>query len=186
MQELLTEKQGRRIVRAFGVSKEEIWHILQELKDHGGLRESKWVTSTEQLAIFLSCMHKGPSNRRLMERWQHSGSRISKIYHVVKSCFLQLASRWIAPPNARFQAGVVDKSNLYPWFIHCVGAIDGTHILVVLSQEVQDACRSRKKCTTQNCMFVVDFDTRITYMLAGWEGSTHDGSVLKDAECKKP
>ena len=132
VQELLTEKRGRRIVRTLGVSKEEFWHILKELKDHGGLQDSKWVTAAEQLAIFLSYMHKGLSNRQLMERWQHSGSTISKIFHAVKACFLQVASRWIAPPNARLQAGVVDNSNLYPWFQHCVGAIDGTHVPVVL------------------------------------------------------
>ena len=184
VQELLTEKRGRRIFRALGVSTEEFHHILKELKDHGGLRDSKWVTATEQLAVFLSCMHKGLSNRQLMERWQHSGSMISEIFHVVQASFLQVASRWISPPNARLQAGVVDNTNMYPWFQHCVGAIDGTHVPVVLRQDVQDAYKSRKKCTTQNCMFAVDFDTRIRYMLAGWEGSAHDGRVLKDAERK--
>jgi hypothetical protein len=27
----------------------------------------------------------------------------------------------------------------------------------------------------------VDFDLRFTYVLAGWEGTTHDANVLRDA-----
>jgi hypothetical protein len=30
-------------------------------------------------------------------------------------------------------------------------------------------------------MAVVDFDLRFTYVLAGWEGSTHDAIILADA-----
>jgi len=30
-------------------------------------------------------------------------------------------------------------------------------------------------------MAVVDFDLRFTYVLAGWEGTTHDALVLRDA-----
>ena len=30
-------------------------------------------------------------------------------------------------------------------------------------------------------MAAVDFDLRFTYVLAGWEGSTHDAIILADA-----
>ena len=30
-------------------------------------------------------------------------------------------------------------------------------------------------------MAVVDFDLNFTYVLAGWEGSTHDALILADA-----
>ena len=43
------------------------------------------------------------------------------------------------------------------------------------------AFRGRKKYTTQNVMAAVDFDLRFTYVLAGWEGTTHDALVLRDA-----
>ena len=41
--------------------------------------------------------------------------------------------------------------------------------------------RGRKKYTTQNVMAAVDFDLRFTYVLAGWEGTAHDATVLRDA-----
>ena len=41
--------------------------------------------------------------------------------------------------------------------------------------------RGRKSYATQNVMAAVDFDLRFTYVLAGWEGTTHDALVLRDA-----
>jgi hypothetical protein len=38
----------------------------------------------------------------------------------------------------------------------------------------------RKHYTSQNVLAVVDFNLKFTYVLAGWEGSTHDASILSD------
>ncbi|KAK1606509.1 hypothetical protein QYE76_030182 [Lolium multiflorum] len=41
--------------------------------------------------------------------------------------------------------------------------------------------RGRKHYTSQNVLAAVDFDMRFTYVLAGWEGSAHDASILADS-----
>jgi hypothetical protein len=46
---------------------------------------------------------------------------------------------------------------------------------------MEHAFRGRKSYATQNVMVAVDFDLRFTYVLAGWEGTTHDANVLRDA-----
>ena len=46
---------------------------------------------------------------------------------------------------------------------------------------MQAAFRGRKHTITQNVLVAVDFDLRFTYVLAGWEGSTHDALILCDA-----
>ncbi len=46
---------------------------------------------------------------------------------------------------------------------------------------MQDRFRGRKKFPSQNVLATVDFDLRFLYVLAGWEGSAHDSSVLQDA-----
>lgn len=43
------------------------------------------------------------------------------------------------------------------------------------------AFRGRKGVTTQNVMAAVDFDLEFTFVLAGWEGSAHDATILADA-----
>jgi hypothetical protein len=46
---------------------------------------------------------------------------------------------------------------------------------------MQQAFRGRKKDPTQNVMVAVDFDLKFTYVLAGWEGSVHDATIMADA-----
>lgn len=62
-----------------------------------------------------------------------------------------------------------------------IGAIDGTHVRVSVTKDMEPSFCGRKTQTTQNVMAVVDFDLRFTYVLAGWEGTTHDALVLRDA-----
>ena len=43
------------------------------------------------------------------------------------------------------------------------------------------AYRGRKHYTSQNVLAAVDFDLKFTYVLAGWEGSAHDATILADS-----
>jgi len=46
---------------------------------------------------------------------------------------------------------------------------------------MQAAFRGRKNAPTQNVLAAVSFDLKFTYVLAGWEGSAHDATILADA-----
>ena len=46
---------------------------------------------------------------------------------------------------------------------------------------MQSAFRGRKHYPTQNVLAAVDYDLKLTYVLAGWEGSAHDVTILADA-----
>ena len=46
---------------------------------------------------------------------------------------------------------------------------------------MQATFRGRKNYPTQNVLAAVDFDLKFTYVLAGWEGSAHDATILADA-----
>ena len=54
-------------------------------------------------------------------------------------------------------------------------------MLARVSMKMQSTFRGRKHTITQNVLAAVDFDLRFTYVLAGWEGSTHDALILSDA-----
>jgi hypothetical protein len=54
-------------------------------------------------------------------------------------------------------------------------------VLARVPRKMQAAFMGRKHTTTQNVLAAVDFDLRFTYVLAGWEGSTHDALILSDA-----
>jgi hypothetical protein len=46
---------------------------------------------------------------------------------------------------------------------------------------MEAAFRGRKSYPTQNVMAAIDFDLRFTFVLAGWEGTTHDAYILRNA-----
>ncbi|XP_066371018.1 uncharacterized protein [Miscanthus floridulus] len=50
---------------------------------------------------------------------------------------------------------------------------------------MQQAFRGRKKDPTQNMMVAANCDMKFTYVLAGWEGSAHDATVLADAVARE-
>ena len=47
--------------------------------------------------------------------------------------------------------------------------------------KIQGRFRGHKDGTTQNVLATISFDLKFTYILAEWEGSTHDSHVLNDA-----
>ena len=68
-----------------------------------------------------------------------------------------------------------------PFFDSCIGAIDGTHIPVVVPTSKVVQHTGRHGYTSQNVMAICDFDMRFTFVVAGWPGSVHDIRVFKDA-----
>ncbi|KAK8926015.1 hypothetical protein KSP39_PZI011439 [Platanthera zijinensis] len=68
-----------------------------------------------------------------------------------------------------------------PFFKDCIGAIDGTHVDARVPAEQQVAYIGRHGTTTQNVMAVCDFNMCFTFVLAGWEGSTHDSRIFQRA-----
>ena len=73
----------------------------------------------------------------------------------------------------------------YHYFVDCLGALDGTHIAVHLPAENAGPFRNRKETLSQNVLAVCNFDLQFSYVLPGWEGSSHDARVLNDATQNK-
>ena len=62
---------------------------------------------------------------------------------------------------------------------NCIGAIDGTHIPLVVNAENSAPFRNRKGFLSQNVMASCSFDLGFLYVLAGWEGSASDAAVFQ-------
>ena len=63
----------------------------------------------------------------------------------------------------------------------CIGAIDGTHIQVVIGEDKKVPYLGRKGVPTQNVMAACDFDSLFTFVMARWEGAAHDTCIFLDA-----
>lgn len=67
-----------RCRNSLGVNKHVFTKLLDELKARAGLKDTKHVEASEQLAIFLYLATTGLSNRKTQERLQRSADTISK------------------------------------------------------------------------------------------------------------
>jgi hypothetical protein len=57
--------------------------LIHELRTKAGLRPTRYVSSKEQLAIFLCIAWTGLGNQKMQEWFQRSGDTISKYVHIM-------------------------------------------------------------------------------------------------------
>lgn len=104
-----------------------------------------------------------------------------RYFYQVLDTILKLYPELVRPASGEVPEAIKDDPRRWPAFKDCVGALDGTHLKVHVPASEQLRFRNRHGDLTQNVLAVVDFNMNFTYLLAGWEGSAHDGRVLKDA-----
>ena len=101
----------------------------------------------------------------------------------VLACVCKLAADIIRPkdPEFRYVHKRLQSPRFSPFFDKCIGALDGTHVKVVVSTNQVVPHTGRHGYTSQNVLALCDFDMRFIFDVAGWPGSVHDMRVFKDA-----
>ncbi|XP_015688267.2 protein ALP1-like isoform X3 [Oryza brachyantha] len=148
------------------------------------LKSTNHMNSIESVAIFLFILGGGESNRRVQNRFKHSGETISRKFEEVLFSVVSMCKDYICPKDPNFRRAhsrIKNDKRMLPHFKNCIGAIDGTHVAVNPPHEEYIRYIGRYKSPTQNVMAAVDFDMRFTYASIGQPGSMHDTSVLYHA-----
>ncbi|XP_062104144.1 protein ALP1-like [Humulus lupulus] len=139
------------------------------------LKNSRYLSVEEQVAIFLFVIGHNERHCVVPERFQHSISTTSHYFRKVLKAICRLSKELITPPSFDVTPPQIRfDPRYYPFFKNCVGAIDGTHISAHVPIDEQIPYRSRKVDTTQNVMCGCSFDMKFTYVVPGWEGSAND------------
>lgn len=124
----------------------------------------------------------GHSVRQTAERYQHSYSTISSVIHEVSVVMMRVRNKLFVKPSSTIIPERISSTHKFsPFFEHCIGALDGSHIPAVLPAADKACFRNRKGVLSKNVLAVVNFDMTFSYVLAGWEGCAHDGRLLSDA-----
>ena len=176
----MTCENPKRIREGLRMKLEVFEFLCAELQNHGGLAPSRQIGVTEQVAMFLYAIAHSHTNRDVQERFQHSGETVSRYFHAVLHALNRLVPRYINLPNeSQIPTTIASNSKFYPLFSDCIGALDGTHVAAKVPAHEAAAFRNRKGYLSQNVLACCDLDNMLfTYVLAGWEGSAHDGAVL--------
>jgi hypothetical protein len=104
-------------------------------------------------------------------------------FNEVLKCLCKLGKENIKPKDPTFSTEheKVREDRFWPHFKGASGAINGSHVqVVVLTDEVVNhTCQHGY--TSQNILAICDFDMRFTFTVAGWPGSAHDTRILNHA-----
>ena len=107
---------------------------------------------------------------------------ISRKFEHVLECVYNLAKDIIRPSDPSFSTvhPKIANHKYAPFFDNAIGAIDGTHVKVIVPGKKVGPYFGRSKEKTQNVLAICDFDRRFTFVAAGIPGSAHDWTVLQE------
>ena len=144
------------------------------------------MSYVESLGMFLWILGAPQSIRQADNRFERSTETISRKFDEVLKSVMKLAVDIIKPRDTEFQTvhSRLQAPRFSPYFDNCIGAIDGTHVPVVVPSSKVVQYIGRHGYSTQNVLAICDFDMRFTFAVAGRPGSVHDMRVFNDAISK--
>ncbi|KAL6533678.1 hypothetical protein OROHE_013511 [Orobanche hederae] len=163
-------------------------YIHRLLHGHSDLMKEQirfrgFILVPEQVGICLYILAKGASYRDAADRFQHSISTVSYYFRKVLDALVTLSFDIVRPHAdlSMVPSEIRDNSLYWPFFEDCVGALGGTHIQAVISDNEGIPFRGRKGTKSWNVLACCSFDRIFTFINVGWEGSAHDMTVWADS-----
>jgi len=92
---------------------------------------TKHIEVEESVVFFLYMIGLGSTYREVEEQFQHSRETIHNHFYKVLKVLYKLGNHIIRPTNPMHLDifdYIKDDDRYWPYFIDCIGAIDGTHI----------------------------------------------------------
>lgn len=155
------------------------FHILCEMvRDVGGLRGTRNTSLEEIVASFLYVLAHHFKNRTVRKFFYRSPEPVSRNFNACLLAVLKLHPLLLKKPEPIPEDFTDGK---WKYFKNCLGASDGTHVGVTVPATMKERYRSRLGDVNTNVLGVCAPDMQFIYILPGWEGSAHDGRVLRDA-----
>ncbi|KAL4580344.1 hypothetical protein LXL04_016534 [Taraxacum kok-saghyz] len=152
--------------------------LCRMLEIDGKLKASRYLQIDEQVAICLHVLAHHVKNRVVKFQFRRSGETVSKHFNNVVNAVIRLERKLFKKPEPISETSTDER---WKWFKGCLGAIDGTHISVHVSEKDIPRYRNRKGEITTNVLAACTPDMQFIYVLPGWEGSVVDGRILRSA-----
>ncbi|XP_039113747.1 uncharacterized protein LOC120249311 [Dioscorea cayenensis subsp. rotundata] len=148
----------------------------------GGLRATLHVSVEEQVAKTLYVLGHNVTHRELSFFFRHSRETTFRHFHNVLQVIIELEDKFITQPDgAQIPSEIFSSNRFYPYF-KIVLVLLMEHIFgIKVSSAEAPKYRVRKDYPTQNVLVACTFDLKFTYVLPGWEGTTSDSRIIKNA-----
>ncbi|KAK6142304.1 hypothetical protein DH2020_022652 [Rehmannia glutinosa] len=165
----------------FQMDKQLFYKLCDMLRTRGLLRHTNRIKIEEQLAIFMFIVGHNLRTRAVQDLFRYSGETISRHFNNVLNAIMTVSLDFFQPPKSDVPPEIREDARFYPYFLNCVGAVDGIHFPVTVGVDEQGPFRNKNGFLSQNVLAACSFDMKFHYVLAGWEGSVPDMRVLYSA-----
>ncbi|XP_048593384.1 uncharacterized protein LOC125576904 [Brassica napus] len=135
----------------------------------------------ESVAIFLYICGHNATQRSVMRMFGHSQESIFRKFHEVLDVMELMAINMFKsdPTNLTQVHRKLQSDRHYGSnFKGCIGAMDGTHVPVMVSGRDQQRYWNRKNQCSMNILGICNLDMLFTYAYVLVPGSAHDAKVL--------
>ncbi|BAF08282.1 uncharacterized protein [Oryza sativa Japonica Group] len=156
--------------------------ILQKFSDllrsKNLLRNTRGVSVEEQIGMFIYMLSRNASFQKMSDRFEHSRETI---HRHIKACFdaiTSLTDEFVKHPSTETHWKISSDPQYGPYFKNCIGAIDGVHVPITISDYEAAPYRNIEDSLSQNVMLACDFDLNFVHVCSGHEGSASDAAVL--------
>ncbi|GKB09988.1 ALP1-like protein [Tanacetum coccineum] len=152
--------------------------LCEMVRDVSGLKGNTNMTLEEIVYLFLYVLAHHKKNRTISLLFLRSGETISRQFNRFLLAILKLHDVLLQKPQP-----ITEDCEDTRWksFKGCLGALDVTSIRVTPPSDQKPRYRTRKGDIATNVLGVCCPNMQFIYVLPGWEGSAHDGRVLRDA-----
>ncbi|RVW75767.1 putative nuclease HARBI1 [Vitis vinifera] len=182
LMERLTLMDNEDFYNQLRMGKDAFARLVNILRGTGRLRNNAHSNVEEQVAKFLHIVDHNLRNRTMKFYFKRSSETISRHFHQVLRAIISLDDVFLKQPDGlKCPQEIKDNTKFWPYFKDCIGAIDGSHFRVKVSNDVVHRYRGRNYYPTQNVLAACSFDLKFTYVLPGWEGSASDSRILDNA-----
>ncbi|XP_024046426.1 uncharacterized protein LOC112100818 [Citrus clementina] len=138
--------------------------LLCDLLRSRGLKATGSLAVEEQVCMFLHTLSHHVKNRTIGSRFFRFGETVSRYFNSVLNGVIRLHDVLLRVPDP-----------------NCLGALDGTYIRVRVPENDKPRYRTRKGEIATNVLGVCSRDMKFIFVMPGWEGSSSDLRVLRDA-----
>ncbi|XP_071713582.1 protein ALP1-like [Rutidosis leptorrhynchoides] len=169
----------------FRMDKHVFYKLCDILQAKGLLRHTNRIKIEEQLAIFMFIIGHNLRTRAVQDLFKYSGETISRHFNNVLNAIIAISLDFFKPPSSEIPPEIRNDPRFFPYFMDCVGAVNGIHLPVMVGVDEQGPFRNKNGVLSQSVLAACSFDMKFHYVLAGWEGSAPDLKVLSSALTRK-
>ncbi|XP_045480255.1 protein ANTAGONIST OF LIKE HETEROCHROMATIN PROTEIN 1-like [Harmonia axyridis] len=157
----------------------EVHEIIKKEIDAEGCNATRPIGTEEKLSVFLRFMATGNSYKSMAYSYRMGDRTVSNIVREVSEAIWKLMQPIYLPQPTEEQWKSVANSFERKWqFPHCIGAIDGKHVVIKKPGKSGSSYINYKHTFSIVLMAVVDPDYKFITIDVGSQGRFSDGNVF--------